>query len=172
MNYGRINTTDIANGLGVRVSLFVSGCRHHCKGCFNPETWNFDYGNLYTSKVQDYILSNLSKSYISGITLLGGDPFEPENQKDLFDLLIKVREMKDKDVWCYTGYKYEDIIAVNSPISTPYTMNLLKNIDVLVDGEFIEELKDITLKFKGSSNQRIIDVKKSLKSDSIIIYLE
>lgn len=171
MNYGRINTTDIANGLGVRVSLFVSGCRHHCKGCFNPETWNFNYGDLYTSKVQNYILDNISKSYISGITLLGGDPFEPENQKDLLDLLIKVREIKGKDVWCYTGYRYEEIISNESEMHTPYTMDFLNNIDVLVDGEFVEELKDITLKFKGSSNQRIIDVKKSIQSNKIINYL-
>lgn len=172
MKYGKINTTDIANGLGVRVSLFVSGCRHHCKDCFNPETWNFDYGEQYTSETQDYILSNLSKSYINGITLLGGDPFEPENQKDLSDLLVKVKGIKGKDVWCYTGYKFEDILSNDSIIHTPYTMSLLKNIDVLVDGEFIRELKDITLKFRGSSNQRIIDVKESLRSENIVIYLE
>lgn len=171
MNYGRINTTDIANGLGVRVSLFVSGCRHHCKGCFNPETWNFNYGDKYTSETEDYILNAVSKSYISGITLLGGDPFEPENQKDLLDLLIKVRKIKGKDVWCYTGYAYEGIMSPNSIIRTPYTMDLLNSIDVLVDGEFIEGLKDITLKFKGSSNQRVIDVKESLKSNEIAIYL-
>lgn len=171
MNYGRINTIDIANGLGVRVSLFVSGCRHHCKGCFNPETWNFNYGDKYTSETEDYILNAVSKSYISGITLLGGDPFEPENQKELLDLLIKVREIKGKDVWCYTGYTYEGIISHNSIICTPYTMDLLNSIDVLVDGEFIEDLKDITLKFKGSSNQRVIDVKESLKSNKVVIYL-
>ena len=151
MNYGRIKKNDIANGPGVRVSLFVSGCRNHCPGCFNPETWDFCYGEPFTKKTEKEIIKALRPSWIQGLSILGGDPMEPENQKALLPLLKRIRIMcPDKDVWLYTGYTYE---AVKDS-------EILKWIDVLVDGPFIEAEKDITLTFRGSRNQRIIPLKK------------
>lgn len=151
MNYGRINLTDVANGPGIRVSLFVSGCRNHCKGCFQPETWDFDYGKEFTKIEEETILKQLGDPYISGLSLLGGDPFEPENVKVLIPFLERVKKVyPNKTIWCYTGYIYEDLLKDDN------SSDMLKNIDVLVDGPFIEELKDITLEFRGSSNQRII----------------
>lgn len=171
MNYATIKLVDIANGEGVRVSLFVSGCRHHCKNCFNPETWNFSYGKALDDGVCKQILDNLSPSYISGLTLLGGEPFEPENQPQLLELLKQVRKQyPNKNIWCYTGFLMDKELLGTSRANTPYTKQLLENIDVLVDGRFVEELKDISLKFRGSSNQRIIDVKESLASDNICLY--
>ncbi len=161
MNYGNIKECDIADGPGVRVSLFVSGCRHHCKGCFNKETWDFGYGKPYTKETEDEIIRLLAPSYIQGITLLGGEPFEPENQKELAGLLKRVRETyPDKDIWCYTGYLYDVDLPEGGRVHTEVTEEMLSYIDVLVDGEFIEEEKDVTLVFRGSRNQRIIELGK------------
>ncbi len=167
MNYGEIKKVDIANGTGVRVSLFVSGCTHHCKGCFNPETWNFDYGNKYTKETEQSIIDALSPSYIEGLSLLGGEPFEPQNQPTLLGLLKRIRkELPTKNVWCYSGYTFEELSGQKeSRAFTENTLEMLSLIDVLVDGEFVEELKDISLKFRGSSNQRIIDVKEELAKE-------
>lgn len=161
MNYGNIKECDIADGPGVRVSLFVSGCRHHCKGCFNKETWDFGYGKPYTRETEDEIIRLLAPSYIQGLTLLGGEPFEPENQKELTGLLRRVRKTyPDKDIWCYTGYLYDVDLPEGGKVHTEVTDEMLSYIDVLVDGEFIEEEKDVTLVFRGSRNQRIIELGK------------
>lgn len=157
MNYGTIKNYDIANGTGVRVSLFVSGCRHHCKGCFNSETWDFNYGNPYTKEVETEILEALKPAYIQGFSLLGGEPFEPENQKELAGLLQKIKESyPEKNVWCYTGYLYDVDLIPGGKVYTEYTGKMLTCIDTLVDGEFIEAEKDLTLEFRGSRNQRIL----------------
>ena len=157
MNYGTIKNYDIANGTGVRVSLFVSGCRHHCKGCFNSETWDFNYGNPYTKEVEAEILEALKPAYIQGFSLLGGEPFEPENQKELAGLLQKIKESyPEKNVWCYTGYLYDVDLIPGGKVYTEYTDKMLVCIDTLVDGEFIEAEKDLTLEFRGSRNQRIL----------------
>lgn len=162
MNYGAIKKTDIANGPGVRVSLFVSGCRNHCKGCFNPETWDFGYGETFDRETKDEIIQALSPYYISGLSLLGGDPFEPENQLVLTDFVKEVKGLyPDKTIWCWTGYKSEESL-VN-------TAELLQHIDVLVDGKFEQGLKNITLKFRGSENQRIISVQESIKEGKTIL---
>lgn len=161
MHYGNIKECDIADGPGVRVSLFVSGCRHHCKGCFNPETWDFEYGELYTEETQEKILKLLAPGYIKGFTLLGGEPFEPENQRELVKLLKRIKEeYPGKDVWCYSGYLYDADLAEGGSVYTEVTEEMLSYIDVLVDGEFVEELKDVSLAFRGSSNQRIIELEK------------
>lgn len=159
MHYGKIKDMDIANGTGVRVTLFVSGCRNHCKNCFQPETWDFNYGEPYTEETEKHILESLSKPYIQGLTLLGGEPLEPENQRVLVQLLRKVRSnYPEKDVWCYTGYTLELIRDDSSRCHCEVTDEFLSLIDILVDGQFVDELRDITLKFRGSSNQRIIDM--------------
>lgn len=159
MYYGKINKYDIANGDGVRVSLFVSGCRNRCPGCFNPETWNFKYGKLFDDDTLREIIAEMHKPYISGISILGGDPFEPENLPVVWALISTLKiGFPDKTVWIYTGYKYETF--KDHPI--------MKDIDVLVDGRFIEAEKDITLKFRGSRNQRVIDVQASRLSGSVI----
>ncbi len=170
MYYGEIKKVDIANGKGIRVSLFVSGCTHHCKGCFNPDTWNFNFGKEYTKETEDSIIEALSSDYIEGLSLLGGEPFEPQNQPTLVALLKRVKnELPNKNVWCYSGYTFEELSGQKeSRAFTENTLEMLSMIDVLVDGEFVEELKDISLKFRGSSNQRIIDVKQSLKENKII----
>lgn len=159
MNYGTIKSCDIANGPGVRISLFVSGCRHHCKGCFNPETWSFDYGEPYTRETENQILEALRPSYIQGFSLLGGEPFEPENQRVLSGLLQKIRQLfPEKDIWCYTGYLYDQDLIPGGKVFTEDTEKMLSCIDVLVDGEFIEAQKDISLQFRGSRNQRILQL--------------
>lgn len=170
MNYCKIKQCDIADGLGVRVSLFVSGCTNHCKGCFQPETWDFNYGWEFDKSTEDTVIRSLKQNYVNGLTLLGGDPFEPKNQYTLYQFLLRVKkEVPDKDIWAYTGFRFEDIL---DPIAYPHTscseeyMNL---IDVLVDGPYEEELRSPALKFRGSSNQRIIDVKKSIESNQIIL---
>ncbi len=171
MNYAEIKTCDIANGEGVRVSLFVSGCTHHCKNCFNKETWSFDYGKPFTGETEDYIIKELKPGYIDGLTLLGGEPFEPQNQRALLPFLRRVRELyPNKNIWCYTGYLFDKELLNESRARCEATDEMLSLIDVLVDGEFVQELYSITLQFKGSSNQRIIDVKKSLNSKTVEEY--
>lgn len=162
MYFGEVKNCDIANGPGVRVSLFVSGCRHHCKECFNPQTWAFDYGEPFTDNTKEYIIDLLAPDFIQGLTLLGGEPFEPENQQVLCSFLQKIKEIyPKKDIWCYTGYLFDRDLKAGGSVYTEHTKDMLDCIDVLVDGEFIIEEKDITLKFRGSRNQRLIDVKKS-----------
>lgn len=157
MNYGTIKKCDIANGTGVRVSLFVSGCRHHCKGCFNAVAWDFSYGQPYTAQTEQEVLEALAPDYIEGLSLLGGEPFEPENQPVLTELLRKVHaQYPQKDVWCYSGYRYETDLSAGGIVHTAVTDEMLSYIHVLVDGEFVEEERDLTLKFRGSRNQRIL----------------
>lgn len=170
MNYAEIKYNDISNGPGVRTSLFVSGCTHRCKGCFNEIAWDFDYGTPFTGKTIDTILSSLKPDYIAGLTLLGGEPFEHGNQIGLLPLLRAVKKhFPDKTVWCFTGYLYDrDILQKMCP-QWPETKELLSCIDVLVDGPFIEAYKDLNLKFKGSQNQRTIDVPKSLAAGEVLL---
>ncbi len=169
MNYATIKPCDVANGPGVRVSLFVSGCTHHCKGCFNQEAWDFNYGQPYTQETEDTIINALRPYYITGITLLGGEPFEPQNQPELLKLLRRVRrELPEKTVWAFTGYTLETDILTGKLGDWAITKEMLSYIDVLVDGEFVLEKKDITLQFRGSSNQRLIDLKKTLAADSVV----
>ena len=171
MNYATIKFNDIANGLGVRTSLFVSGCTHRCKNCFNSEAWDFNYGKPFTKEVENEIINSLKNSFVDGLSLLGGEPFEPQNQKALLPFLERVKkEVPSKNIWCYTGYLFDSELLKNSRAKTEYTNKMLELIDVLVDGKFIEELKDITLLFKGSSNQRVIDVKESLRKNKVILY--
>ncbi len=171
MNYGEIKEFDIANGEGVRVSLFVSGCTHHCKNCFNALTWDFAYGEPFTKEVEDKLINALSPTYIDGLSLLGGEPFEPQNQKALLPFLKRVREAyPTKTIWCYTGYLFDEELKKQSRARCEYTDEMLSLIDVLVDGEFVQELYDISLAFRGSSNQRIIDVPKSLEQNKVVLY--
>ena len=171
MNYADIKRIDVANGPGVRVSLFVSGCTHHCKGCFNPETWDFNYGNIFTQHEINKILEYLEPSYIQGLSLLGGEPFEYSNQQGLLPLMRLFKERyPNKDVWCYTGYTFEDDILENMMVKYPETREFINYIDILVDGKFIEEQKNLSLRFRGSSNQRIIDVKKSLETNEVVLW--
>ena len=159
MYYGEIKKCDIANGPGVRVSLFVSGCRNHCPGCFNKGTWDFCYGKPFTPETKEHIIELLKPDYIEGFSLLGGEPFEPENQKELVLLLKEIKEIyPDKNIWCYTGYTYEKDLMQGGKVHTSFTEEMLSYIDILVDGRFIEAQKDITLKFRGSANQRILNL--------------
>ena len=171
MNYGEIKNFDIANGEGVRVSLFVSGCTHHCKNCFNPETWSFEYGKPFTKETEDYIIECLSPDYIDGLSLLGGEPFEPQNQEVLLPFLRKVKnELPNKNIWCYTGYLFDRELLSESRARCEFTDEMLSLIDVLVDGEFVQAMHDISLAFRGSSNQRIIDVQKSLETGEVKLH--
>ncbi len=170
MNYVEVKNYDISNGTGVRVSLFVSGCTHKCKNCFNKEAWDFNYGKVFDEKVIDVIMDDLNHDYIEGLTILGGEPMELSNQEGILPLIKKVRkQFPNKNIWIYTGYSFDKDLL---PWSKKYdfTKEILKNIDVIVDGEFVEEKKDISKYFRGSSNQRIIDVKKSLKQGDIILH--
>ena len=171
MHYGEIKKLDVANGAGVRVTLFVSGCTNHCEKCFQPQTWSFDFGKPYTKAVEDDILASLTPYYIAGLTLLGGEPMEPANQAVLLPLLRRVRaEKPSKNIWCYSGYTFEELTGkVPSRVRCEHTDEMLSLIDVLVDGEFKEELKDIRLRFRGSSNQRVIDMKKTLESGEVVL---
>ena len=171
MNYGSIHKYDIANGTGIRTSIFVSGCQHACKGCFNPEVWDFEYGNKYTNEVQEDLLNELDKAYIEGLSLLGGEPMHPRNQEDVLQLVIETKKRyPNKNIWCYTGFDFNDDILNKMVKFLPYTRKILENIDVIVDGKFIEDKKDLSLHFRGSSNQRIIDVQKSLKENKVVLY--
>ena len=171
MNYGEIKNYDIANGEGVRVSLFVSGCTHHCKNCFNPETWSFEYGKPFTKETEDCIIECLSPDYIDGLSLLGGEPFEPQNQELLLPFLRRVKnELPNKNIWCYTGYLFDRELLSESRARCEFTDEMLSLIDVLVDGEFVQALHDISLAFRGSSNQRIIDVQKSLETGEVKLH--
>lgn len=170
MNVAEIKRTDIANGEGVRVSLFVSGCRRHCKGCFNAIAWDFDYGYAFTGAVQEDILASCAPDYIAGLSLLGGDPFEPENRSALLPFLKEFKKrFPNKTVWCYTGYVYSN--GALEQDDGEDVREMMRCLDVLVDGPFVEELKDIRLKFRGSSNQRVIDIKRTLESGSVVLYL-
>ncbi len=172
MNYAEIKKTDIANGEGVRVSLFVSGCRRHCKGCFNAIAWDFAYGKPFTSEVEEALIEALSPAYIAGLTLLGGDPMEPENQRALLPFVKKVRaRLPEKNIWCFTGYTYADGSIAEPQAACEVTRELISLFDVLVDGKFEEDLKDIRLKFRGSSNQRVLDVQQSLRQKRPVLYL-
>ena len=173
MHYGTIKKNDIANGKGVRVTLFVSGCTNCCKNCFQPQTWDFNYGNLYTKEVEDEIIEALKPSHIAGLTLLGGEPFEPENQRELVKLLRRVRkELPTKNIWSFTGFVLDQDLLDGGRKHCEVTDEMLSLLDVLVDGPFIEEQKDISLAFRGSKNQRIIDVQKSLKEMDVVLYME
>ena len=170
MNYGAIKKCDIANGVGVRTVLFVSGCTHHCKGCFQPETWSFDYGERYTKETEDEIIESLKPDYVLGITLLGGEPFEPENQRELVKLLRRIKkELPQKTVWSFSGYTYEELTG-DSRAVCEVTNEMLSMLDVLVDGEFIEAKRNISLRFRGSENQRLIDMNKTRKEGKIVLW--
>ena len=175
MNYATIKKCDIANGEGVRVSLFVSGCTHHCKNCFNAVAWDFSYGEPFTAATEEEIFAELKKSYVNGLSLLGGEPFEPQNQRALLPFVRKVREkFPKKTIWCYTGFVFDEKTGLlrEKNKNTECTAELIRHMDVLVDGPFVEELKDISLVFRGSSNQRVIDVQKTLQRGEIVLYLE
>lgn len=171
MNYAEIKYCDVANGPGVRTSLFVSGCSHHCPGCFNEIAWDFNYGKPFTQDTIDSIIESLKPDYIQGLTLLGGEPFEYSNQKGLLPLVRQVRKvLPQKDIWCFTGFLFDKDIIENMCKKWKETNELLSYIDVLVDGRFVEDLKNLNLKFKGSENQRTILVNESLKSGNVILY--
>lgn len=172
MNYANIKYNDISNGEGVRTSLFVSGCNHGCKGCFNREAWDFEYGNIFDEKVLEDIINSIKSPYISGLSLLGGEPLNPKNQYGVYKIIKEFRkEFADtKNIWCYTGYTYKDDFIRGNTAYTEYIEYILENIDVLVDGKFIEELKDVSLVFRGSSNQRIIDLKNTRVNNEPVLY--
>lgn len=171
MNYAEIKFCDVANGPGVRTSLFVSGCTHHCKGCFNEIAWDFNYGTPFTENTITAILDSMKPDYISGLTVLGGEPFEPENQPDVLSLLRRVKETyPQKSIWCFTGYLFDKDITDNMCVNLEHTKELISFIDVIVDGPFILEKKDLMLRFKGSSNQRTIDVPASINAGEVILY--
>ena len=171
MHYAEIKTCDIANGPGVRTSLFVSGCTHRCKGCFNEIAWDFNYGREFTEATIKEIIDSLAPDYVTGLTLLGGEPFEHVNQQGLLPLLRKVKaRFPEKNIWCYTGYDFEKDILGRMAEQWEETKEMLSYIDVLVDGEFKEALKSPSLQFKGSSNQRIIEVQPSLKEGHIVLW--
>lgn len=173
MNYAEIKNVDIANGPGVRISLFVSGCPHHCKGCFNEVTWDFTYGKPYTQETINHILELLKPDYIKGITFLGGEPMAPSNQESVLNTMRQIKEhYTNKNIWLYTGYILDTDIMGKMVDTLPHTREILSYIDVLVDGPFIEEQKNLNLQFKGSENQRIIDMKKTLSSGSIVLWSE
>ncbi len=173
MNYATIKPWDIANGPGVRVSLFVSGCTHHCKDCFNAEAWDFDYGEPFDGAVIDHIMELLQPHYIRGITYLGGEPFEPQNQPGLLALSRRIRrELPDKSIWSFTGYVLERDILTKKLGDWAVTQELLSYLDVLVDGPFVAELKNLSLRFRGSSNQRLIDMPATLREGHVVLWDE
>jgi len=170
MNYGEIKKADIANGLGVRVSLFVSGCTHHCRNCFNQMTWDFHYGVPFDEEAQEKVLEYLAPHHIAGLTLIGGEPMEPANQRALLPFVQRVKKIyPQKNIWCYTGYLFDEELLKESRARCEVTDELLSMIDIIVDGRFVDELKDITLRFRGSSNQRIIEVQESLRQGKVVL---
>lgn len=169
MYYGEIKNCDIANGIGVRVTLFVSGCTNHCEQCFQPQTWDFCYGNPFTKETENQILEMLAPDYIDGLTLLGGEPFEPANQRDLLPFVKRVKKQyPQKTIWCFSGFRLDDELLQESYARCEVTDELLSYIDVLVDGRFVAAQKDISLRFRGSSNQRIIDIPSTLLKGEIV----
>ncbi len=172
MNYCTIKTCDIANGEGVRTSLFVSGCTNHCEECFQPQTWDFEYGEPFTKEIADKIIESIKPFYVNGLTLLGGEPFEPKNQKELVPFLRRVKEeCPDKNIWCFTGFTLDKELWVDGSYPRcEYTDEMLSMIDILVDGRYVKALHDISLRFRGSSNQRIIDLKKTLPTHEIVLW--
>lgn len=171
MNYANIKYCDISNGEGVRTSLFVSGCRRHCKDCFNAVAWDFCYGKPFDKEVRNQILASLAPDYIDGLSLLGGEPFEPENQRELVPFLHEVRALyPHKTIWCYTGNSYEKELLAPSAARCEVTDEMLGLIDILVDGEFLAEEKDITLRFRGSGNQRIIDLNRTRQAGHVVLW--
>ena len=171
MNYATIKECDVANGQGVRVSLFVSGCSHHCKGCFNQEAWDYNYGNEFTNKEEDEIMEALKPDYIKGLSLLGGEPLDIKNQEGLLPVVKKAKELyPDKPIWCYTGYLFDKQVMENMAKTNDTTNELLKYIDYVVDGQFVESLRNPSLQFRGSSNQRIIDVQKTLENHEVTLW--
>ncbi len=169
MNYADIKQYDVANGLGVRVSIFVSGCTHHCKGCFNAETWDFNFGKPFTQKEIDKIIEYLAPDYVAGLSVLGGEPFEPSNQEGLLPLLRKVKETyPQKNIWCFSGYLFDEQILGEMCQESEITKEMIQYIDILVDGKFEIEKKNLMLRFRGSENQRIIDVKQSLACGEVV----
>lgn len=170
MYYGEIKSCDIANGEGVRVTLFVSGCTNRCPHCFQPQTWDFTYGQPFTAETEEHLLSLLAPEYVNGLTLLGGEPFEPENQRALVPFLRRVRErFPEKNIWSFTGFTYEELLTEGSHPRCEATDEMLSLVDVLVDGRFVEELKNIGLRFRGSSNQRLIDLNATRRSGEIVL---
>ena len=172
MNYHKIEKTSIANGEGVRVVLWVSGCSLHCRGCHNPETWNINSGKPFDEDAKKELFDSLNKPYIQGITFSGGHPLEDDNLSEILNLMVKIKdEFPDKDIWLYTGYQFETIInSQKRDMNSTLRKRIVEMCDVVVDGKYIDGLRDITLKWKGSSNQRVIDIKKTLKEDKIVLY--
>ena len=171
MNYAELKTYDIANGPGIRLSLFVSGCNHRCPGCFNEQAWDFNYGKEFTQETIDYIIDALSFGAYAGVTFLGGEPLEIENQRGLLSLARKIKEVyPNKTIWCFTGYVFEKDIMENMYVKYPETRELLSYIDVLVDGPYIEALRNISLTFRGSENQRLIKIPETLKEKKIVLW--
>lgn len=170
MHIGEILTADSANGTGIRVSIFVSGCTNRCKGCFQPQTWDFEYGQPYTADTENLIMNELSKSYYDGLTILGGEPFEPSNQREIIKLIRKVKkELPSRNIWIYTGFTYERDLIAGGCRHIECTDEILDHIDILVDGKFVEELKNISLNFRGSENQRIIDMKQTRAKGKVVL---
>ena len=170
MYYSTIKDCDIANGIGVRITLFVSGCTNHCKNCFQPQTWDFDFGEPFTEETEEKLLEMLKPDYINGLTLLGGEPMEPQNQRALVPFLKRVREAyPNKNIWCFTGFTYEVLKTDGSHPRCEVTDEMLSLIDVLVDGRYVDELKDLTLQFRGSSNQRRIDMVKTRENGEVTL---
>lgn len=171
MNYGQIKNCDIANGNGVRVTLFVSGCTNHCKNCFQPQTWDFEYGKPFTAETESYIIGLLKPSYINGLTVLGGEPFEPKNQLVLYPFLKRVKEaFPKKSIWMFSGFTFEELTDSAAYPNCEVTENILRLADVLIDGRYDESLKNIALKFRGSSNQRIINLPETFKSGKVTLW--
>ena len=172
MHYGELKKCDIANGIGVRVTLFVSGCTNHCPDCFQPQTWDFDYGKVFTDETKAEIFAELDKPFINGLTVLGGEPFEPRNQRELLPLLREVQEKyPDKTIWCFTGFRLDDeLLRDGSYPRCEATDGMLACINVLVDGRFVKELKDISLQFRGSRNQRVIDMDRTRETGQVTIW--
>lgn len=169
MNYADIKRCDVANGEGVRVSLFVSGCTHHCKECFNKEAWDFDYGEPFTEQESDRIMEYLAPDYVAGLSLLGGEPMEPSNQEGILPLLRRIKKTyPEKTIWCYTGYLFDQDILEKMCRESEITKEIVSYLDIVVDGEFIQAQKNLKVNFRGSDNQRIIDVKKTMEAGEIV----